>query len=110
MRPADTESREWSPCEQAIRNKYGLTADQLRVFIHYQPSYYHLHVHFMHIRRDAGAGMAVGKAHLLFDIIGEILQPSLMANGQWSGKKKQQCLMSEVPCPRDACQIGLGSF
>ena len=108
MRPAATKSSVWNPCEQAIRNKYGLTADQLRVFIHYQPSYYHLHVHFMHIRRDAGAGMAVGKAHLLSDIIGEILQPYLMGDGQ--KKKKQQCVMSELPCSRDACQIGFGCF
>jgi hypothetical protein len=97
VRPADTKSRVWSPCEQAIRNKYGLTADQLRVFIHYQPSYYHLHVHFMHIRRDAGAGMAVGKAHLLSDIIGEILQPNLTADGQARRSSSVLCLKCHFP-------------
>ncbi|EIE20512.1 scavenger mRNA decapping enzyme, partial [Coccomyxa subellipsoidea C-169] len=45
----------------------------LRVYIHYQPSYYHLHVHFLHVKFDAGAGMAAGKAHLLNDIIDNIV-------------------------------------
>ena len=51
-------------------DKYGVREDELRVYIHYQPSYYHLHVHFLHVKYDAGAGMAAGKAHLLNDVIG----------------------------------------
>ena len=55
---------------QALFEKYTVMARHLRVFCHYQPSYYHLHVHFVHMRCDIGMGMAVGKAHLLPDIIG----------------------------------------
>ena len=55
---------------QAIMSRYGVAADQLRVYLHYQPSYYHLHMHFLHVKHDAGMGMAVGKAHLLSDVIG----------------------------------------
>lgn len=55
---------------QALVDKYGVREDELRVYIHYQPSYYHLHVHFLHVKYDAGAGMAAGKAHLLNDVIG----------------------------------------
>lgn len=55
---------------QALVHKYGVREDELRVYIHYQPSYYHLHVHFLHVKYDAGAGMAAGKAHLLNDVIG----------------------------------------
>lgn len=55
---------------QALKLKYGVELKQLRVFCHYQPSYYHLHVHFVHINLDIGMGMAVGKAHLLSEIIG----------------------------------------
>ena len=51
-------------------SRYGVAADQLRVYLHYQPSYYHLHMHFLHVKHDAGMGMAVGKAHLLSDVIG----------------------------------------
>ncbi|CAL8465012.1 g4547 [Coccomyxa elongata] len=57
---------------QALVERYGVREDELRVYIHYQPSYYHLHVHFLHVNYDAGAGMAVGKAHLLNDIIDNI--------------------------------------
>ena len=50
---------------QAILSRHEVAAEQLRVYLHYQPSYYHLHVHFLHVKHDAGMGMAVGKAHLL---------------------------------------------
>ena len=57
---------------QAIHDKFGLSAQQLRAYIHYHPSYYHFHVHIMHVSVDAGAGMAAGKAHLLDDVIGKL--------------------------------------
>ena len=53
---------------QAVKGKYGIPADKLRVFVHYQPSYYHFHVHFVHVEAHAG-GQAIGKAHLLSDVI-----------------------------------------
>ena len=56
---------------QAINDKFGIPADQIRAYVHYHPSYSHFPVHFVHLKMDAGAGMAVGKAHLLDDIIGE---------------------------------------
>lgn len=55
---------------QAITDKFGVAENQIRAYVHYHPSYYHFHVHLMHVKVDAGAGMAVGKAHLLDDIIG----------------------------------------
>ena len=55
---------------QAIEQKWGVPADQIRAYLHYPPSYYHLHIHFCHVRFE-GPGMAAGKAHLLADIIGE---------------------------------------
>lgn len=59
--------------------RYGVRDDQLRVYLHYMPSYYHLHVHFVHVKHDAGAGMAAGKAHLLSDVIGAHMHPSILA-------------------------------
>lgn len=35
-----------------------------------QPSYYHFHVHFSHMKQ-LGSGLLAGKAHLLSNIIGE---------------------------------------
>ncbi|XP_033647487.1 m7GpppX diphosphatase-like [Asterias rubens] len=58
-------------CQQAIMDNYSIPADQLRVYFHYQPSYYHLHVHFTHLKFDA-MGSNVTKAHLLSDVIENI--------------------------------------
>lgn len=42
--------------------------DQLRAYLHYQPSYYQLHVHFTHLN-FAAPRSSVGEAHLLEDVI-----------------------------------------
>jgi len=40
------------------------------MWIHYQPSYYHFHVHIANANYElSGMGMAVGQAHLLDDVI-----------------------------------------
>ncbi|XP_015757633.1 PREDICTED: m7GpppX diphosphatase-like [Acropora digitifera] len=57
--------------EEAIKQKYGVESDQLRIYVHYQPSYYHFHVHFTHLNYDA-PGCGIGKAHLLQDVIDNI--------------------------------------
>jgi m7GpppX diphosphatase len=49
----------------------GMAASQLRCFIHYQPTYYHFHVHIVHADMD-GVGALVGQAHLLDDVIDNI--------------------------------------
>lgn len=59
----------WPPCPQAIQERCGVPASQLRLFVHYQPSYYHLHVHFVHVS-VASHGTSAGKAILLDDVIG----------------------------------------
>ncbi|KAG9289971.1 hypothetical protein G9A89_010277 [Geosiphon pyriformis] len=51
----------------------GIRPDQLRLFVHYQPSYYHFHVHITHIAQDSiPGGIAIEKAHLLDTIIDNI--------------------------------------
>ena len=50
---------------------YNVHPSQLRVFIHYQPTYYHFHVHFTHVEYDA-PGCVVGRAHLLQEVIDNI--------------------------------------
>lgn len=52
----------------AITERYYIPANQLRVYVHYQPSYYHLHVHFTKLGYEA-PGSSVERAHLLSDII-----------------------------------------
>lgn len=55
------------------RAKYGLGADNLRIFIHYQPSYYHFHIHVVNIKHPGlNEGVNIGKAMLLDDVIANI--------------------------------------
>ncbi|KAJ7634063.1 scavenger mRNA decapping enzyme [Mycena polygramma] len=49
--------------------KWGIPRGGLRMYIHYQPSYYHFHVHIVNANYEAGMGMSVGQAHLLDDVI-----------------------------------------
>ena len=34
---------------ESIQSRYAVPKDKLLAYFHYQPSYYHLHVHFVHI-------------------------------------------------------------
>ncbi|KAF3291390.1 hypothetical protein TWF970_000604 [Orbilia oligospora] len=53
----------------AVSSKYSLPGDLLKIYVHYQPSYYHFHVHVVHISHDMGASATVGKAILLDEVI-----------------------------------------
>lgn len=52
-----------------VQEKYGLGKGSLRSYIHYQPSYYHFHVHIVNANHVGFMGMSVGQAHLLDDVI-----------------------------------------
>lgn len=54
--------------QEAILQRYQVRADRLRVFLHYLPSYYHLHVHFTALGFEA-PGAGVERAHLLAEVI-----------------------------------------
>ncbi|XP_035684402.1 m7GpppX diphosphatase-like isoform X1 [Branchiostoma floridae] len=54
--------------QQAIQEKFDIPPCKLRIYLHYQPSYYHLHIHFTHLNFDA-PGSGVERAHLLTDVI-----------------------------------------
>ncbi|KAK0457776.1 scavenger mRNA decapping enzyme [Desarmillaria tabescens] len=55
---------------RVVQEKWGLPTGSLRMWIHYQPSYYHFHVHIANASYELpGFGMAVGQAHLLEDVI-----------------------------------------
>uniref|UniRef100_A0A8C0MCX1 m7GpppX diphosphatase n=1 Tax=Canis lupus familiaris TaxID=9615 RepID=A0A8C0MCX1_CANLF len=54
--------------QEAILQRYQVRGDRLRVYLHYLPSYYHLHVHFTALGFDA-PGSGVERAHLLADVI-----------------------------------------
>ncbi|XP_031829862.1 decapping enzyme, scavenger [Nomia melanderi] len=53
---------------KVISKKFNVPASQLRIYFHYQPSYYHLHVHFSYLMFET-PGIYVEKAHLLSMVI-----------------------------------------
>uniref|UniRef100_F7HST6 m7GpppX diphosphatase n=1 Tax=Macaca mulatta TaxID=9544 RepID=F7HST6_MACMU len=54
--------------QEAILQRYQMKGDRLRVYLHYLPSYYHLHVHFTALGFEA-PGSGVERAHLLAEVI-----------------------------------------
>jgi m7GpppX diphosphatase len=46
--------------------------DQLKLYVHYQPTYYHFHIHIVHVQLEAGATQATGKAVGLESIIEQL--------------------------------------
>jgi len=54
---------------RVAKDRWGLEATELRLFVHYQPSYYRFHVHIVNANHTGLMGMAVGQAHMLDDII-----------------------------------------
>lgn len=47
----------------------GLEADQVKLYVHYQPTYHHFHIHIVHVMLEAGATQSVGKALGLDNVI-----------------------------------------
>lgn len=60
-----------SKCLSAIEEKWDIPSSQIRAYFHYQPSYYHLHIHFNYLKYDA-PGIFCEKAHLLETVIDNI--------------------------------------
>jgi len=56
--------------------------DQLKLYVHYQPTYYHFHIHIVHAQLEAGATQATGRAIGLDSIIEQLRH---MAGGEDAG-------------------------
>ncbi|KEZ41381.1 Uncharacterized protein SAPIO_CDS7504 [Scedosporium apiospermum] len=52
-----------------VKTYPSIDADQLKLYVHYQPTYYHFHIHIVHVALEAGATQATGKAVGLESII-----------------------------------------
>ncbi|XP_037875702.1 m7GpppX diphosphatase [Bombyx mori] len=57
--------------KKTILEKYQVPGSQLRIYLHYQPSFYHLHIHFTYLRHEA-PGIYAEKSHLLDTVIDNI--------------------------------------
>jgi len=51
----------------AIKRVYGVDNDQIRIFIHYQPQFYHFHIHFTRLENEVGC--SVERGHLVSDVL-----------------------------------------
>ncbi|KAI1648056.1 scavenger mRNA decapping enzyme [Daldinia loculata] len=49
-----------------------IDTDQLKLFVHYQPTYYHFHIHVVHVMLEATSTQSVGKAIGLDSIIEQL--------------------------------------
>ena len=68
----------------------GVAPHELRVFVHYQPQFYHLHVHFTRLHSDLGC--QVERAHLLHDVIA-----NLEADGDYYAKARRHGRQNAAP-------------
>ena len=56
---------------EVISKRFGLLGSQLRMYCHYQPSFYHLHIHINPVRNDA-PGIWCDKSHMLDSVINNL--------------------------------------
>ncbi|XP_065082943.1 m7GpppX diphosphatase [Ochlerotatus camptorhynchus] len=75
---------------RAIKQRYGIDSDHLRIYVHYQPSFYHLHVHFTYLKHDP-PGIHCEKSHLLTTII-----ENLELVSDYYQKVTLSCVLSET--------------
>ncbi len=58
--------------DAAVKVYPSIDADQLKLYVHYPPTYYHFHIHIVHVQLEAGATQATGKAIGLESIIEQL--------------------------------------
>jgi m7GpppX diphosphatase len=58
--------------EATVKAYPAVEEDQLKLYIHYQPTYYHFHIHIVHVKLESGATQATGKAMGLDNIISQL--------------------------------------
>lgn len=58
--------------QATVKSHPDIEADQLKLYVHYQPTYYHFHIHIVHVALEAGATQATGKAFGLENLISQL--------------------------------------
>ena len=59
-------------CLAAMEEKHGLASVNVHVYFHYQPSFFHLHVHFRAIGASADPNLVTAREYPLSDVIDNI--------------------------------------
>ncbi|KAL8846803.1 MAG: hypothetical protein Q9221_008131 [Calogaya cf. arnoldii] len=68
--------------EATVKNYPGIDDDQLKLYMHYQPTFYHLHIHVVHVMLEPTGTQAIGKA---FGLENTIVQLESLAGGEDAG-------------------------
>lgn len=55
--------------QTAVNKRYGIPANQLKLYFHYQPSYYHMHVHVEHVDH---VNLDFGRSLLLDNVMDQL--------------------------------------
>ncbi|KAL2039918.1 hypothetical protein N7G274_007321 [Stereocaulon virgatum] len=50
----------------------GIEKDMLKLYVHYQPTYYHFHIHVVHVMAEATSTQSTGKAFGLENLISQL--------------------------------------
>ncbi|OTB14317.1 hypothetical protein K445DRAFT_75880 [Daldinia sp. EC12] len=58
--------------EATVKTYPQIDTDQLKLFVHYHPTYYHFHIHVVHVMLEATSTQSVGKAIGLDSIIEQL--------------------------------------
>ncbi|KAI1853358.1 hypothetical protein JX266_002064 [Neoarthrinium moseri] len=58
--------------DATVKSYPQIEEDQLKLFFHYQPTYYHLHIHVVHVALEATSTQSVGKAVGLDSVIEQL--------------------------------------
>lgn len=57
---------------KAIQDAFNVGRSELRIYLHYLPSYYHCHVHFSHVQEEPSHGFMLGRAHDIEQIMSSL--------------------------------------
>ena len=66
---ADWLERSVAGCTEYIAGKFGVARRDLRVFVHYIPSFFHFHVHFIHVASSQSHNAMSPRAIFVEDIV-----------------------------------------
>mmetsp|Transcript_20482 Transcript_20482/g.18125 ORF Transcript_20482/g.18125 Transcript_20482/m.18125 type:complete len:104 (-) Transcript_20482:22-333(-) len=61
-----------SDCLSCISKTFSLPKNQIVAYIHYLPTYFHLHIHYCHQKFIEGFSANIGKCIMLKDVIQNI--------------------------------------
>jgi len=60
-------------CYDAMEKRHGMTRGDIKAYFHYQPSFFHLHVHFRALGAEADPSALTAREHPLEDVIENLM-------------------------------------